>query len=237
MTNKEGEDLAEPLPADWDLAKLKTLDIKLYGMKISPPCCKIRFLLNYYKVPFTEINGKKPNSDYTKVPALDIADRQINDSYIILKNLSPILQGRPLTEQEIEIDSLATSGIMLALEKATASSCSSLCRCAGLMGGGLGCMLRCASCCIACCIGPGMMKDKNLKSFAEYSEILKQHLGGKAFFGGLEPCVTDVGLYGMIVPFDMASAPCVDALLGDHSSPLRTWFDAMARTAGGIKIM
>mmetsp|Transcript_141461 Transcript_141461/g.439695 ORF Transcript_141461/g.439695 Transcript_141461/m.439695 type:complete len:238 (+) Transcript_141461:99-812(+) len=237
MSNNEGEDLAEPLPKDWDLGKLKTLEVKLYGMKISPPCCKIRFLLNYYKVPFTEVDGKKPESEYKKVPVLDIADRQINDSYIIVKSLSPILQGRPLTEREVQIEHMLTFGIMLALEKATASSCCSLCGCAGLMGGGKGCLLRFAACFIACCVGPSMMKGKTLKSLPEYSESLKEHLGSQTFFGGSEPSIIDASLYGTIAPFEMAGANCVDMLLGDISSPLRRWFDAMAGKAAGIKIV
>lgn len=237
MSNNEGEDLAEPLPSEWDLGTLKTLDIKLYGMSISPPCCKIRFLLNYYKVPFTEIRGKKPNSDYQKIPVLDIADRQINDSYIIVKNLSPILQGRPLTEQEVDIEHFLTFGIMLALEKKTASDTRSLCGCAGLMGGGMGCVLRCCAPVIACCIGPRMMKDKDLRSLPEYSQSLKDYLGTHPFFGGPEPSVTDASLFGTIAPFDAAGAASAIELLGDTSSPLRKWFEAMSVKAAGSNFL
>eukprot|EP00928_Gymnodinium_smaydae_P027890 TRINITY_DN21423_c0_g2_i2.p1 TRINITY_DN21423_c0_g2~~TRINITY_DN21423_c0_g2_i2.p1 ORF type:complete len:238 (+),score=46.73 TRINITY_DN21423_c0_g2_i2:201-914(+) len=235
MSNKEGEDLAEPLPKEWDLAKLQTLDVKLYGMKISPPCCKIRFMLNYYKVPFTEINGKKKDSDYKKVPVLTIADRQINDSYIIVKNLSPILQGRPLTEKEVELEHILTFGVMLALEKSCASSCCSLCGCGKIAGGGIGCALRCLSCCIACCVGPKMFKGKEIKTLSEYSEVLKGFLGNGPFFGGSEPSVSDASVFGLIAPFDKAGCECADDLLGDSSSPLRTWHEAMSSKASGVK--
>merc|ERR1712007_52162 len=171
------------------------------------------------------------------IPVLDIGDRQINDSYIIIKNLSPILQGRPLTEQEVEIEYMLTFGIMLALEKATASSCCSLCGCGRLLGGALGCALSCISCCIACCVGPKMMQGKDLKSLTEYSQSLKQHLGNKPFFGGSEPSIIDASLYGTIAPFHLAGASCVDALLGDNSNPLHKWFDTMVSTAVGIKVV
>jgi len=219
------------------LATLKTLDIRFYAMKISPPCCKIRFLLNYYKVPFTEVGGKKPESEYKKVPVLDIADRQINDSYVIVKNLAPILQGRPLTQQEVAIEHMLTFGVMLALEKATASSLRSLCGCAGLMGGGMGCALRCAAPCIVCCVAPRMLKDKEFKTIPEYSQALQSYLGGQQFFGGSEPSVTDASLYGTIAPFDAVDAPPAEMLLGDTSSPLRTWFDTMAVRSAGSKFV
>merc|ERR1712190_299456 len=111
------------------------MGVVLYGMRISPPACKIRFMLNYYGVPFESKYGKKPDSDYKKIPVLDIGDRQINDSYIIVKNLAPILQGRELTDQEELVEKKLTSEIMIALERECASSVRDLCGCASLAGG------------------------------------------------------------------------------------------------------
>lgn len=51
-SNKEGEDLAEPLPADLNL---KTASIQLFQFNFSPPCAKVRALLHYYGVPFESV--------------------------------------------------------------------------------------------------------------------------------------------------------------------------------------
>jgi len=235
-TNKEGEDLTVPLPDVWDLATLKTLPVTLYGSKVSPPCCKIRFMLKYYQVPFTSKEGKKPNSDYKKIPVLDIGDRQINDSYIIVKNLSPILQGRSLTEKEVAMEHSLTFGLMIALEKATATSVGSLCGCGSLLGGCQGCCLRCMAPFIACCIGPKVGKDKDLKSLQDYGDKLRTDLGFMAFFGGEEPSVSDASLYGVLLPFDKAGATCVEVLLGDMEDPLSKWYHRMGEKARGVDI-
>lgn len=234
-SNKEGEDLAVPLPKEWNLAALQKMPVTLYGAKISPPCCKLRFLLKYYKVPFTSLDGKKPGSEYTKIPVLDIGDRQINDSYIIVKNLAPILQGRPLTPEEVELEKTVTFGLMIELERVTGSSTCALFSCAGLMGGGMGCCLRIAAPCIACCIGPNIGKDKGLKSLGEYQEMLVKHLKGD-FFGGSDPGVLDASIYGVLMPFDAAHVPAVESLLGDLGAPLQAWHQRMTAKAAGIEI-
>jgi hypothetical protein len=107
--NGEREDLKTPLPSEWRTAADLT-DITLYQAAISPPCVKIRAVFAFYKVPFTKHNGKKPNSPYKKIPVVDIGKdgHQINDSFIIVKSLAPILQGRPLTEEEIQLEEMNT---------------------------------------------------------------------------------------------------------------------------------
>lgn len=235
VTNKEGEDLAVPLPADWDLQALRTsAPVTYYGAKISPPCCKIRFMLQYYDVPFKTVNGKKPNSDYKKIPVLDVGDRQINDSYIIIKNMSPILAGRALTEDEEAFEKEVTFELMLALEKACARSTCSLCGCGRLMGGGTGCVLRCLAPCIACMVGPRMFKGKVLKTLPEYGSRFGDKLGSKPFFGGDEPSICDVSLFGVLIPF-VAATDAADVFLNGHTS-LRTWHEKMESKTSHIKI-
>lgn len=229
VTNKEGEDLSEPLPKNWDLSALKSgsPEIVLYGQRISPPCCKLRFMLNYYNVPFKSVDGKKPDSDYTKIPVLDIGDRQINDSYIIVKNLAPMLQGRKLTEQEEYLEKKITFEIMVALERDCASSVHDLCGCACLAGGMICCALGTLSPIIACCIGPRMFKDKGLSSLEDYNAYLAAELGAKPFFGGSEPSIVDVSLFGVMFPFEAAGASALKVLLGGTGTPVNKWFESM----------
>mmetsp|Transcript_3288 Transcript_3288/g.10064 ORF Transcript_3288/g.10064 Transcript_3288/m.10064 type:complete len:256 (-) Transcript_3288:105-872(-) len=235
--NEEGEDLRVPLPREWDLDALKGMQLTLYQSKISPPCCKLRFLLQYYKVPFRVVDGKKPGSTYTKIPVLDIADRQINDSFIIVKSLAPILQGRPLTQDEEEVERQVTFGLMIAAEKRTAGSVKELCACGALLGGVLGCFLRAGSC-VICCVGPRKIgAGKQLKSMKEYGDMLRDHLASGEFLGGgSRPSVLDVSVFGVLSPFARVEAICIDELLGHEGDPLRAWYDRMRSATAGVDI-
>mmetsp|Transcript_80419 Transcript_80419/g.142251 ORF Transcript_80419/g.142251 Transcript_80419/m.142251 type:complete len:252 (-) Transcript_80419:31-786(-) len=238
VTNKEGEDLAEPLPWAWDLKALKSGNpaVTVYSfVNISPPGCKIRFMLNYYGVPYEWVVGKKPDSDYQKTPVLDIGDRQINDSYIIVKNLAPLLQGRKLTEQEEKLEKKFTFEIMIALEKACASSTRDLCGCASLMGGGQGFGMGAMAPMIACCIGPRMGSGKDLLSLEEYNAYLTTELGKQAFFGGSKPTVIDVSIFGTMLPFEASGGSALKVLLGSAGSPLSNWFENMHLECAGVK--
>ena len=121
-SNREGEDLVEPLPADLDLKKAK---IVLYGFDLSPPCNKIRTLLNFYDVPYEYVEAQpysKPagleDPSYGKVPKLVIDGRQVNDSAVIYRTLVPYLTGVPLTAAEVALEKENNiKGLMGALEK------------------------------------------------------------------------------------------------------------------------
>lgn len=235
--NREFEDLAEPLPADWDLEKLRTLKITLYEMRISPPCCKLRFLLEYYKIPFTKHDGKKPGSEYKKVPVLDVEDRQINDSFVMVKSLALVLQGRPLTAEEEGIEKEMTAGFMIAAEKHTASSCGELCACAPVAGGSTGVLMRLFSCCICCCIAKKIGKGKELKPIEDYGDLLRGHLGSNQFLsGGSEPGVLDVSVFGVTQPWAKAKSPVLQELLGPSSDPLSAWHERMKALSTHVDI-
>mmetsp|Transcript_4018 Transcript_4018/g.11771 ORF Transcript_4018/g.11771 Transcript_4018/m.11771 type:complete len:247 (+) Transcript_4018:86-826(+) len=236
LVNAERQDLAVPLPSSWDLAALRALPVTLYGNKISPPCCKLRFLLQYFDVPFSSQEGKKPNSEYKKIPVLDIGDRQINDSYIIVKTLAPILQGRELTPRELKIEEILTFEIMIALERDCASSTRSLCGCGSLLGGLKGFALSSMAPAIAVCVAPRIGKDKNLQEVGAYGDYLKMELGSSPFFGGAEPGITDASIYGVLLPFEAVGAECVTSLMGASPNPLRAWYDRMAEKARGTNI-
>lgn len=211
--------------------------VVLYQSKISPPCCKIRFLLAFYEVPYTAVEGKKPGSDYAKIPVLDVGERQINDSFIIVKSLAPILQGRPLTDDELEIERQVTYGLMVAAEKHTAGSLQDLCACASLMGGRLGCLLRSTACCV-CCIGPRKIGEgKELRSIQAYGDMLREQLGSGLFLGGGDRAsVLDASVFGVLEPFARAGSSCVDVLLGPQGDALRSWHCRMQAASSHVDI-
>lgn len=96
-----------------------------YSWNGSPPCIKIRALLNYYDKPYklievdlaTKEEIKWPGNDYSMVPQVTIGRKLICDSPNIMKHLYPILAGRELTDTEYDIEvNIITNGFMLAYE-------------------------------------------------------------------------------------------------------------------------
>jgi len=235
--NKEGADLDEPLPANWKLENLQTLPVVLYDNIISPPCCKIRFLLHWYGIPFSSVKGPRRTGEYKKIPALDIATRQINDSFVMVKSLARILQGTPLTAAEEDLEKQMTFGLMVALEKNTAGNSRDLRGCGCLHGGCPGCFLYTFSCCLACCAAGRVGKDapqilgEEPRSIDEYAAMLRNHLGSSKFLGGDEPKVLDVSVFGVLTPFEKAQCACVPCLLGSSDDPLRKWYSRMQEQA------
>jgi len=115
--NKEGEDLAEPLPSEWqrpeDLAKQV---VTMHNWNASAPCAKIRAIMRFYNVPLGLIWGKS-SGPYKKLPVLKVGDRQINDSHVIVKSLAPALIGRALSAAEVECErDTLTHGMQLTFE-------------------------------------------------------------------------------------------------------------------------
>lgn len=94
-SNPEG---VNPFPAlNWQ-TKADLSDVVVHGPALSPATTKLRTFLTYANVPFrheqhlkAKPQGIKPNTDYRKVPVIDVAGRQVNDSGIILKHLLPLL--------------------------------------------------------------------------------------------------------------------------------------------------
>ena len=93
------------------LTKEDLKEVCLYQMKPSPPCVKIRAILQYHGVPFKQINGKKPNDEYTKVPVLMMNGYQINDSFQMVIDLAPILHGAKLSEEDIAFEKQMAYGM------------------------------------------------------------------------------------------------------------------------------
>ena len=97
---EEKQDLETPLP-NWTKDDLK--EVVLHNSYMSPPCVKVRCILQHNGIKFQVIDGKKKDSEYKKIPVLLLNGVQINDSFIMVKNLAPILYGKALTEEEIKV--------------------------------------------------------------------------------------------------------------------------------------
>jgi hypothetical protein len=94
----------EGLPAAWKKEDLAGMVV--YGVMSSPPSTKIRCILQYHQVPFKVVGGKKPNDPYKYMPVVTHGGYQINDSFLIVKHLQPVLYGRPFTAEELAFDDM-----------------------------------------------------------------------------------------------------------------------------------
>ena len=208
-SNKEGEMPSWPIPQHWNCAQaISNEGVVLYGMKPSPPCCKVRAILKHYGVKFTEVSVmKRETGDYKKVPVITIGDKQINDSFIIIQILAQILES-PMSEREKEIEKMTTQGLMLALEVSVMESTVSIQQCAPhlventcLQG-----VIWTLACCIPCCGLSSRIKSKfpNLKSLPAYGHLYAKELESNPFFHGEQFGVIDCALFGLLENFFLA---------------------------------
>jgi len=195
-TNDEKEAVQPAL--GWQ-SKEDMRDVVLHDTKASPPCVKIRLFLGYYGVPFTVVKGKKKGSDYKKVPVLMASGRQINDSYVILRNLVPVLCGVPF---EDEWQEKITYKLQLAFEAEVFSSSSDMASWASKAVG----LPYCIGRCITPCLGPSIAKkihSKNpgLPSSTEVGREFAAALGSQKFLAGEKPGQVDIAYYGTLLSF------------------------------------
>ena len=95
-SNPEGVDPVPPL--EWGMQdSSKFGDVVIYGFKLSPPVCKIRTHLAVAGIPYRCVlrqPNRQPKGQYQKVPSIQVNGRLVNDSYIIIKNLLPLLYNK-----------------------------------------------------------------------------------------------------------------------------------------------
>eukprot|EP00240_Pyramimonas_obovata_P013339 CAMPEP_0118942310 /NCGR_PEP_ID=MMETSP1169-20130426/35950_1 /TAXON_ID=36882 /ORGANISM="Pyramimonas obovata, Strain CCMP722" /LENGTH=242 /DNA_ID=CAMNT_0006887315 /DNA_START=60 /DNA_END=785 /DNA_ORIENTATION=+ len=216
--NLEREELKEPLPADWTKADLK--NVTLYQQFYSMPCVKVRAHLTYTLVHFTAREGKKPGSDYEKIPVLDVNGRQINDSAIIVKTLAPIIYGRPLTDEEWHWEQRLTYGTMIAAEKTCFGDATDLKKFAHYVGfdkgwhGFWGLLIPIAAPILSIVIKKKL--DKNNPGLLPLDDYLKEYkaaLGDREYFTGNSIGPIDVSFVGILVVFEKAGTSFIKAAL------------------------
>jgi len=201
-TNPENVD---PVPAlNWN-SRADLKDVVVYGLRMSPAVSKLLAFLVYYKVPFQFKPGfGKPGSKYyKKMPVMDVNGRQVNDTYIILKNLVPALAGK--NAFNVEWETKITYHYQMSClyhpsdEEATANATGE--------GGDFplpGCMARC----LLPMVRPGFLRGLEAKfedpaalekevDLTAFGKEFASNMRGKSFFGGSEPCPVDITFYGV----------------------------------------
>lgn len=218
--NAEKEMPSWEIPKEWTSAEALGECI-LYGGSYSPPTLKVKAILMKYGVAHKLAMNKKKGSAYSKVPVLDIGDKQINDSYVISRVLAPILTGVELTDAEVEFEDMTTYGLMLAMEVSVMDDAADLRKCAVQMGGCMGCFLACIACIVPLSIKPSSgIKEMypSLGSVGMYGAKFAALLDTSKFFHGDTCGVVDCSLYGALEPFRTSRCKCYDEFMA--TSPM-----------------
>jgi len=147
-----------------------------------------------------------------KIPVLDVNGCRLKGSLIIIKNLARILDGKPMSDEQVRLEKMITFGLAIEMERSVSMNS----------------LFCCFAPSIAYWFGPLIGKGKNPKKIFDYSQELKDFLQEKRFFSGHEnPGINDLSLYGIIEPFQEAGNAVVNQLLGDIEDPLRIWHNTM----------
>ena len=134
------------------------------------------------------MEGRKKGSKYKKMPVLDLNGRQINDSFIIIKNLAPILDGKPLTENEVKFEEVMTYQLMMLMEAKMFGNPEDMKNFSTKIPAKWACIFACL-CHLRCC--GGSIKNKFLKRHNleddkpdKFLKMIEDKLGSNNFLGG-----------------------------------------------------
>lgn len=227
-SNPEGVD-PEP-PVNWS-SKEDLKDVVVYGSPKSPPVVSILAFLIVHNIPYKHVNGKKKGTPYPKMPVLDVAGRQVNDSGIILKYLVPALGEEFNPEWGEKINKVLDTTFRGKLTKPDAIK----------VGASFGIPKCCGACCVAGILVKKLHKvaqdkvDSNQGyKIGDQIEIAKEfnaalsankETGPTPFFGGAEPNAVDISLYGFMVPLVICDTDFTGSMLTEGG--LQEWFNNM----------
>ena len=207
----------------------------------SPPCWKVRALLNYYGIPYESVTaypGSKIeglDNTYTKIPKLVVNEVQINDSAVVYRSLARVLTGSPLTATQIELESRNNiTGLLGALEKESFGSYM------GIVGAVKAVTAANKSWSYAVfkpvlpylaglafplpkmVLGRSTPHGKDGTSL-EHGAVYRAALGEQKYFHGEAIGPVDLSLYGTLACFLFLQSPSAHAML--NSCDLRAWYD------------
>lgn len=213
-SNPEGVDPDPPLNWTKDTFSNNT-KVKLYGMGGSPPTCKIITYLKYFKIEYEHVKKVKKGSSYKKMPIMDVGERQVNDSGVIVKFLVPALVGSEGFNQEWE--NLITFTVNPSVEYEVVSTRRDFSAWASGAGGfGMPWILAYS---LGSVIGGAIkkgLKANPLNKIEDPKNALNKFMaevGSNKFFGGAAPSQVDLSMYGLLSSFIVQQVPSMLALL------------------------
>jgi len=230
-SNPEG--VAPNPPFGWsDMADLK--DVVIHGPAFSQATTKLRTYFVFAGLPFkheqhlkSKPQGMKPESSYQKVPVIDVAGRQVNDSWIILQNLLPVLG--------IEMDKAWEERIVLELDTTFKLHCTST-DWARLAVATIG-----APSMMKWLIGPMLKRMERKQAHhniattglghregdeVAFARDFKQSMRG-TFHNGTKPGNVDLSFYGFLAGYLYAGSPIATNMVAQAG--LEPWVAAMKK--------
>ena len=186
------------------------------------------------------INCKKSDSEYKIVPVLLVAGHQINDSFLMVKQLAPLLDAK-LSDEDVAFEKQMTYGFQSACLSNILENGWNM---RNMVNKGFGCAAaNCLTfCCCNCACGRAFMRNKKKKggdkntavSVWQYLEIIDEKLGENNFLQGDEAHILDVSLYGMTYSF--AANPTMGFFqeLLDKSEKFSRWWIRMNEIVGKV---
>ena len=198
-------------------------------------------IFKHHDIKYKLISGPKKDSDYKKIPVLMLNGHQVNDSFIMVKNLAKIIEGRELTEEEVTFEEEMTFGFMIIIEVNTIGnskgirevimkqpSCVPKCMCC----------LCCYLCCCANSIGNSIMKKNNMTKtdldHSKYVTMIEERLGDNDYLTGSEIAIQDLSLYGMLYPFASGNTVTYLQSVFLSSQKFYDWYKRMEMTVGKL---
>jgi hypothetical protein len=220
-TNPEGIDPSPPL--GWRCPQ-DLRNVVLYGSRASPPAVKILTHLIFYSIQHQLLDAKsRPKSEYKKAPVIFVNGRQVNDSFIIVKNLVPALSGEFNEPWEAKITFELQPSIEYQLSPAD------LKRWAGqphgfgipsflmpLLIGSIGKKIR---------TGIENNPRYRVRPPVHIAMEFAQAMGHQPFFHGNRPGPVDLSFYGTCAPFYISGCELVIMMLRD--ARLGSWWNRM----------
>ena len=204
--------------------------VVVHGPFLSPPVTKIRLYLLYGGIAYTQKQHLPTgirSGPYKKVPSVDIDGRQLNDSYIILKHLAPLIG--------LELDETWEKKLVLELDCALKlqPSDADWAKMARAHLGMPGCM---TSVFARKQYGPleRSQAAKNIESsglgHAEvdavaFAKEFKAAMGSNPFVGGESAGTPDLSFYGILADFLHAKCDIADRIV--QGGELEEWLSRM----------
>lgn len=230
-SNPEG--VAPNPPLGWS-NKADLTDIIVHGPAFSQATTKLRTYLAFANLPYkheqhlkAKPQGMKPGSSYQKVPVIDVAGRQVNDSWIILQNLLPVLgiemekdwEDRIVLELDTTFKLHCTSTDWSRLAVATIGAPSML---KWLIGPMLKRMERKQARHNIATLGLGHREGDEVA----FAQDFKKSMRG-IYHNGEEPGHVDLSFYGFLAGYLFAKSPIATRMV--TMAGLESWVAAMEK--------
>jgi glutathione S-transferase len=229
-SNPEGVDPSPPLA--WK-GKDDLTDITVHGPYFSTGTTKLRCYLIYANLEHIHLQhmkdkpqGMKPDTDYKKVPVIDVAGRQVNDTGIILKFLAPAmgLEFNEEWENRIVLE-LDTAFKIHTSRSDWAKLAVATIKAPWFLSWPLGYYLQ------------NLEKGQGHNNIAnsglghkegdevEIAKLFKKEMGDSKFFHGDKPGTVDISFFGMLAGFLFCKADISTKMV--EEAKLEAWVAAM----------